>query len=60
MILVHQEVLEPDPGFINVRGRNDFTLLVCAAWGCHNHVIEYLLQRGADPNLRNYQGETGE
>jgi ankyrin repeat protein len=40
------------------RGMNGWTPLVQAIWGQHTNVAYFLLEKGADPNIKDHQGVT--
>lgn len=55
-----QQMLEGQPGLLHAINdtREKLTLLHMAAYSNNDALVEFLLQRGADPNLRDGKGQT--
>jgi beta-lactamase regulating signal transducer with metallopeptidase domain len=51
-------ILEQDPGLLNAQTQRGMTPLAVAAWNDQLDVVEYLITRGADLDVKNHNGLT--
>jgi ankyrin repeat protein len=54
-----KELLDQDAALISARDTDGSTPLHCATWKGHRNVVELLLSRGADVNVRNQNDHWG-
>ena len=53
-----KNIVDQNPGFLNAQTRRGMTPIALAAWHDHLDAVEYLLARGADPDVKNHNGLT--
>jgi len=53
-----KNLVEADPGLVNMKLTNDETMLTIAAWTGQSELISYLVEKGADLSLRNKWNNT--
>jgi ankyrin repeat protein len=56
LLAVVEQLLEHDPGLLDLPGYGDRTALIAAAAHSHVELVRWLLDRGADPRLRTPEG----
>jgi ankyrin repeat protein len=53
-----EKILVADPGLINLTDAKEFTPLIIAVYNNHPAVAQFLLQKGADPDIQDSAGNT--
>lgn len=53
-----EEIYASDPGIINIADYKGFTPLIIAVYNDQPAVVDFLLQKGADPNAADLSGNT--